>query len=206
MGRMDLLLQLQECGVLKTPLIVDAFKQVDRADFVPEEQRAAAYEDMPLPIGFGQTISQPYTVAFMLEQLQPQPGQNVLDVGTGSGWTTALLSACVGVAGKVYGVERIPELVAFGAHNLKKYHFPQASIHQSAPNALGMPQYAPFDRILVSAQATAVPQDLVKQLKNGGILVVPVGSSIHRIEKASDGNIKTREFPGFAFVPLVEGC
>src|SRR3989338_8071025 len=97
-------------GYLKTPLIIEAFKKIDRADFVSENLRDEAYENYPLPIGFDQTISQPLTVAFMLELLQPQPGEKILDIGSGSGWTTTLLAFCVGKEGRGFGLERIPEL------------------------------------------------------------------------------------------------
>lgn len=114
--------------VLKTPDIIDAFKRIDRADFVPEKYRNEAYEDYPLPIGFGQTISQPATVAFMFELLRPKPGDIVLDIGSGSGWTVAMLASIVGNTGYVTGVEIIPELVTFGRKNLRKYPFVNASI------------------------------------------------------------------------------
>ena len=108
-------------GVLKTLSIVRAFKKVDRADFVLPEYLGAAYEDCPLPIGFGQTISQPFTVALMLEWLAPEKGQKILDIGCGSGWTTALLSSIVGKKGRVVGIERISGLAEFAAQNLSKY-------------------------------------------------------------------------------------
>src|SRR3989338_7282497 len=107
----ELILYLQTSGVLKTPALLRAFRAVDRGQFVPLEDRAVAYVDAPLPIGHGQTISQPSTVAFMLERLQPAEGMRILDVGCGSGWTTALLSAVVGASGVVIGTERIAELV-----------------------------------------------------------------------------------------------
>lgn len=203
MDRLQLYEHLMHQGVLKTSLIIDAFKQIDRRDFVTDDYAGSAYEDAPQPIGYGQTISQPSTVAFMLELLQPQPGQNILDVGTGSGWTTALLSACVGVNGKVYGVEIISDLVEFGRGNLKKYHLPQASIQLSEPGTLGMPMYAPFDRILVSAESAVLPQELIDQLVVGGTMVIPIGQSIFSVRKAAKDNVVTTEYPGFVFVPLV---
>ena len=109
---------LEEKGVLKSPLLISAFEEVDRADFVPAKLYDFAYEDHPLDIGWGQTISQPYTVSFMLELLSLEEGNIVMDVGYGSGWTTALISHAVGDRGKVYAIERVPELCDFG----KKEH------------------------------------------------------------------------------------
>jgi len=182
--------------------IINAFKTIDRKDFVLKEYENEAYGDYPLPIGFGQTISQPTTVAFMLELLQPKKGDKVLDVGSGSGWTTALLAQIVGKKGRVFGVEKIPQLISFGKENLAKYHFPNAEIRK-AGKELGLRKKAPFDRILVSAAAQTIPQELVEQLKIGGIMVIPVNNDILRIKKVSDKEIKTQRFEGFVFVPLI---
>lgn len=182
--------------------IASAFRAVDRKDFVPPKYKQGAYLDEPLPIGHGQTISQPYTVAFMLKLLAPQSGQRMLDVGSGSGWTTALLAHIVGARGRVYGVELIPELVTFGKSNLEKCHFTNASIEQ-AGDGFGLPQKAPFDRILVSAASTALPQELVGQLAVGGIMVIPIGNDIVKIKKISQKKITKEKHPGFIFVPLV---
>lgn len=188
-------------GVLKTPEIVAAFRSVDRADFVPERYRAEAYRDYPLLIGSEQTISQPTTVAFMLELLQPRPGDRVLDVGSGSGWTTALLAHIVGTGGRVIGLEIVPELVKFGRKNLARYQFAHVEIRQ-AGNAIGLPDEAPFDKILVSAAADEIPRELTSQIKAGGRLVIPVRGSVWKIEALASGALRREEFPGFAFVPL----
>ena len=208
---MDKLVQhLKNLGVLKEPNIIAAFGAIDRKDFVLPDYREAAYEDYPLPIGLGQTISQPYTVAFMLELLQPKSGEKILDVGSGSGWTTALLSHIVGSKGYVYGTEIISELVAFGQRNLAKYQLPQAQIAQATPPAgeagkkLGMAQEAPFDRILASATASSLPKELVEQLKVGGILVIPVRNDILQVRKISETKTNIQKFSGFVFVPLSE--
>ena len=178
------------------------FKKINRADFVREDYQAEADENHPLPIGYGQTISQPFTVSFMLELLSPQEGDKVLDVGCGSGWTTALLANLVGKTGKVFGVEIIPELVEFGRKNLAKYNFPNAEIVQAGAE-LGLPSEAPFDRILVSAAAEEIPETLLRQLKAPGVMVLPVKNVIVQIKKDATGEISKKEFPGFAFVPLV---
>ncbi len=201
----DLLKHLEEhSGVLGNSLVKSAFEAIDRADFVPTDYRSEAYEDYPIPIGCGQTISQPTTVAFMLEKLEIEEGQTVLDVGSGSGFATALLAHAVGINGRVFGVERVPELVAFGAANLAKYDLPHAVITE-AEKETGLSQYAPFDRILVSAAAHKLPNDLVEQLCVGGIMVIPIGDSICRITKVGDDAVEQQCFPGFAFVPLVTG-
>lgn len=187
--------------VLKNPRLAEAYEAVDRARFVSEDLLDEAYEDYPLPIPGGQTVSQPTTVFFMLELLDPQPGEKVLDVGSGSGWTTALLAYLVGEGGEVIGVERVPELVAFGAKNLAKMHYAHAHIEQ-AGKEYGRSREAPFDRILVSAAAGNIPQALVDQLRVPGRMVIPVQGSIFVIDKKEHGYAK-KEYPGFAFVPLI---
>lgn len=161
-----------------------------------------ASADMPVPIGYDQTISQPTTVAMMLEWLDAQPGDKVLDVGSGSGWTTALLSDIIGPKGKVYAVERIPDLVEFGRDNCEKAGVKNASFHQAGDN-YGLPEYDPYDRILVSASADKVPDELLGQLKPGGKLVLPVYDSIFEISKHPDNKTEAIEHPGFVFVPLL---
>ncbi|MBF9016305.1 MULTISPECIES: protein-L-isoaspartate O-methyltransferase [unclassified Oceanispirochaeta] len=195
-----LLNHLKIQGVLNNPSIENAFSVVDRADFVLPDQAGSAYEDNPLPIGFSQTISQPYTVAIMLDLLDLQPGQSVLDIGSGSGWTTALLAKLTGSEGRVLGLERHPELVDFGSRNLKGYSFPWAHI-RCASMALGDP-YRTYDRILVSASATHFPVELVEQMNPLGILVLPIGHSIWKITRCDEGLVK-EELYGFSFVPLI---
>lgn len=199
----QLIHNLKEAGVLHTGRISEAFSKVDRKDFVLPEYQDEAYADYPLPIGHGQTISQPYTVAFMLELLEPKQGEKILDLGSGSGWTTALLAHIVGSQGRVYGLERIPELVLLGKRNLKKYSFAQATILQ-AEKELGLAREAPFDRILASAAAKELPQELIQQLKIGGTLVIPVQGDILKVRKISDAETDIQKFEGFRFVPLVQ--
>jgi len=190
-------------GTLKTPRIIEAFKAIDRKNFILRDYESLAYTDDPQHIGFAQTISQPSTVAFMLELLDPRPGQKILDIGSGSGWTTALLAHIVGNKGKVYGKEIIPQLVQFGNSNLKPYTFENASITPATPQELGDTAHAPYDRILVSASAKEFPEPLMEQLIVGGILVMPVNYDIIKVTKVTPAQVTKEVFPGYVFVPLV---
>lgn len=198
-----LIQSLIKTGYLKTPRIIRAFLKVDRALFVPKELRHQAYYNAPLPIGYGQTISQPLTVAFMLEKLEPQAGDKILDLGSGSGWQTALLAEIVGKKGKIFAAEIISELLKMGKQNIKKLDYQNVKFHLAKPGILGWPAQAPFDKIIAAAAAKALPQQLVNQLKPGGRMILPIQNSIWQIDKTRSGRIKKQEFPGFAFVPLV---
>lgn len=187
--------------VLVSGTIIDALSSIDRINFVRPEELNRAYMDNPLSIGYGQTISQPYTVVFMLELLQPEKGNKVLDIGSGSGWTTALLAYIVQKEGSVLGMEKVSDLVKFGKNNIEKYNFTNAKIVQSEEE-LGKPEEQ-FDRILVSAAARKVPDELVEQLKIGGRMVIPVQSSIYKVDKISEEQVEKDENYGFSFVPLI---
>jgi len=189
-------------GTLHTPVIIDAFYKIDRKYFVPEAFSEFTYIDRPLPIGKDQTISQPSTVAFMLEHLSAQEGDKVLDIGSGSGWTTSLLCSIVGEEGSVSGVERVDDLLEQGRENLEQFSFGKQCHIQKAGEKLGIPGQT-FDRILVSASAQEIPDELFGQLKTGGVLVIPVQNSIFKFKKLSNGDIRKEEFPGFVFVPLI---
>lgn len=190
-------------GYLKPPAIIEAFKKIDRADFVTEKYKNSAYVNEPLPIGKNQTISQPLTVAFMLELLEPKAGEKILDIGAGSGWTTSLLARIVGEKGRVFGVEIIPELFEFGKKNIEKYPHQNIELfNQSGYN--GLSEKAPFDKVLISAAAPEVPKELKEQLVIGGKLVIPVRNSIFEIERKEDNKFKEKEHFEFSFVPLVQ--
>ncbi len=199
----DLVERLICDGALHTPRIINAFESVDRKDFVTNPSEA--YLDKPLSIGTSETvstISQPTTVAIMFELLNTNEGDKVLDIGSGSGWTTALLAHVVGKKGNVTGLEIVPELVDFGAKNLSKYDFENAEIVQAQKGVLGIPGKM-FNRILVSASAQEFPEELLDQLKEGGVIVIPVKNSLFGIKKRIGGKIEKVKCPGFVFVPLV---
>ncbi len=180
--------------------IVAAFSEVDRMKFVPQEFIPYAYEDTALPIDEGCTISQPSTIAFMLELLEPQKGQKILEIGAGTGYVLALMNAMV-KEGEIYGVEIKENAVAEAQKrladktNIKIFH---------RNGARGLPEHAPFDRILISAYCPDIEtiKDVLGQLKDNGILVVPIKDSLTQIKKINN-NLEKHEFPGFAFVPLV---
>ncbi len=219
---MDKLIQhLMDIDVLKTPAIIDAFKNIDRKKFVPEEMQPFAYIDEALNIGKGQTISQPYTVAFMLELLEPKPGEKILDIGAGSGWQTCLLAHIVGEKGKVFAMEIVPELCKFGKTNIKKFDFIDKEIvvwicgdasQQGTFEPVKKEIADGVDKIIAAASLAesrrAAPIDEVPRLwkdmlKIGGRIAVPVKNSIWLFTKKDGNEFEKKEYPGFAFVPFV---
>lgn len=206
---MKLIDQLVEQGYLKSPLIIDAFRKIKRADFVPEEIVQKKGEEFveeynaPLSIGHNQTISQPLTVAFMLELLKPEKGDRIMDIGSGSGWQTALLCQIVGKDGSVSAIERIRELKEFGEKNLKKHGFNNVEFI-CGDGSRGLKDKAPFDKIIAAASGDEIPLAWKEQLKVGGRLVVPVKNSIWLLVKREENKFEEKEYPGFAFVPLIK--
>lgn len=198
----ELVEALIERGYPKSPAIVDAFTQVDRSDFLPPQLRGRAFENVPLPIGFGQMTTEPFVIAFMLELLNPTPGANILEIGAGTGWQTALLAKIVESSGHVTAVEIIPELKTFCEQNLAKYHFENISL-VLGDGSRGWPDGAPYDGITVSASvAKNIPREMIEQLKIGGRLVLPVGKKEQKltvVERFSDREYREKSFPGFSF-------
>jgi protein-L-isoaspartate(D-aspartate) O-methyltransferase len=197
--------------VTSSERVAAAMAAVPRLGFLPADQRPWVERDAPLPIGAGQTNSQPTTVRIMLEQLDVCPGDRVLDVGSGSGWTTALLAHLAGPAGDVLGVELVPELVDAGRRHLEEARrttegLAPARIEPARPGVLGAPEAGPFARILVSAEPTRLPDDLVGQLAPGGVMVIPVGGRMCRVVADPDGSGRADvERTGwYRFVPLLE--
>lgn len=184
-----------------SPAVLDAMRQVPRHEFVPPRLRDRAYENRPLPIGEGQTISQPYIVALMTDLLAPEPNQKVLEVGTGSGYQAAVLSRLVE---RVYSIEVVEPLARSSAERLASLGFRNVAVRHGDGYA-GWPEQAPFDSIIVTAGATDVPPPLVAQLKPGGRMVIPVGAGdqdLLLIEKRADGSVRRRSILPVSFVPF----
>lgn len=190
--------------LVRDPRILEAFQRVPREAFLPPELAARAYEDTALPIGLGQTISQPSMIALMLAELGCGPRHRVLEVGSGSGYVLALLAE---LGCEVFGIERHPELLARAAETLRAIGLGEPTLH-GGDGARGLPEHAPYDRILVSAAAPAIPEPLLAELGEGGRLVIPVGASedtqtLVTCERDDKGNLHYRAGPSCVFVPLV---
>jgi protein-L-isoaspartate(D-aspartate) O-methyltransferase len=203
--------KLKGHGSSVDPAIRQAFETVKREDFLPADKIREAGSDRPIGIGFGQTNSQPSTVIFMLELLAARPGDKILDVGCGTGWTSALLASIVGADGRVFGLELIAGLLEAAKVNAAKYPFCRSgrlTLSQGDGNN-GLPESAPLDKILVSAAAREVPASLVEQLRVGGRLVIPIGEPYGRqdlvvIDKTGEEKSEEKRYPGFIFVPLIK--
>jgi protein-L-isoaspartate(D-aspartate) O-methyltransferase len=196
--------QLQERDI-RSPIVLRAMEKVPRHLFVPEAIRDNAYRDGPLPIGYGQTISQPYIVAFMTEQLDLDSSHKVLEIGTGSGYQAAVLAE---LAGEVYTIEIVEELGQRARRTLAGQGY--TNVHVRIGNGyLGWPEQAPFDRIILTAAPEQLPDTLVEQLKPGGRLIAPVGprygtQEIIVLDKSRDGTTHRRSVLPVAFVPMVQ--
>jgi len=184
--------------------ILDAFSKVKRENFIPEELKNRAYEDRALPIGKGQTISQPYTIATMLNLLDLKKDQKVLEIGSGCGYVLALMSKITGNKGKVFGVEIVKELAEKSKDNLKGYK--NIKVY-NRDGRKGLEEAAPFDRIIISAACGEIPKKILSQLKDKGIVVAPVGpqyeQSLVTIQREKDDFKIKEKLPGFVFVPFV---
>ncbi len=193
--------QIKRRGV-KDPLVLKAMLKVKRHLFVPENLRKEAYEDYPLPIGEDQTISQPYMVAIMTELLELRGGERVLEIGTGSGYQTAILAE---IAEEVYSVERLESLAFRAKKLLDKLGYLNIKI-KVGDGSEGWEEFSPYDAILVTAGAPDVPEPLFKQLKEGGRLVIPIGGRFSQVlvrVRKIKGEKEVEEFFDCAFVPLI---
>lgn len=188
------------------PRVMQALAEVPRHEFVPPGQRSRAYLNRPLPIGYGQTISQPYIVAVMSDLLGVQPDDRVLEVGTGSGYQAAILSE---LASEVFTIEIIRALGERARQDLQRLGYDQVHV-RLGDGYYGWKEHAPFDGIVVTAAASHIPPPLVEQLKPGGRMMIPVGSpftvqQLVLVEKSGDGKVTTRQILPVAFVPLTGG-
>jgi len=190
---------------IRNPDVLRAMRSVPRHEFVPPELMHAAYNDSPLDIGFGVTISQPYIVAAMSELLEVTREHRVLEIGTGSGYQAAILAE---LAAEVFSIEVVPELAATATERLQRLGYRNVYVRQG-DGYDGWPQQAPFDRIILTAAPEKVPASLIQQLANAGRLVAPVGGTEQQelvlIEKPADGVVRTRVVFPVLFVPMVHG-
>ena len=195
--------QIEARGV-KNPEVLAAMRAIPRELFVPESVRSQAYEDHPLPIGFGQTISQPFIVGLMTELLDAKKNHRVLEIGTGSGYQAAVLSRLVG---ELYSIEIVPELARSAAKTLSSLGFGNVTVREG-DGYRGWPEKAPFDRIILTAAPPEIPQVLLDELRPGGRLVAPVGVGVQNlvvVQKSADGNTTTRSVLPVQFVPMKKG-
>jgi protein-L-isoaspartate(D-aspartate) O-methyltransferase len=193
--------QLRRRGITDGAVLA-AMLAVPRHEFVPEELRSRAYEDAPLPIGGGQTISQPYIVAAMTSALRLQPGDRALEIGTGCGFQAAVLSH---LAREVFTIELRPELASIASGKLARLGYHNVHVH-CGDGTLGLPEFAPFDGILVAAAAPEVPEPLLAQLSEAGRLIIPVGDADNqelRLVEKHAGVFSSKMLEGCRFVPLV---
>jgi protein-L-isoaspartate(D-aspartate) O-methyltransferase len=192
--------QIRQRGI-KDPRVIDALEQVERHQFVPDEALDYAYHDGPLAIGYGQTISQPYIVALMTEIIDPEPGDTILEIGTGSGYQAAVLSRLVA---QVYSIEIVEPLGLDAAERLQRLGYDNVSV-RIGDGYQGWPERAPFDAIIVTAAPPEIPQALVDQLAEGGRMIVPVGTTFQELIliERKDGKVTKRNVAAVRFVPMV---
>jgi protein-L-isoaspartate(D-aspartate) O-methyltransferase len=199
--RLLLIEQIKKKGITNQN-VLDAMAKVERHLFVPDIMQQHAYEDVALPIGYGQTISQPYTVAFMTQALDPKPEQKILEIGTGSGYQAAILFQ---MGARIFTIERNDKLYNSALKIFDKLNLRIAA--RCSDGSIGWLEFAPFDGIIVTAGSPGVPQNLLKQLAVNGRMIIPVGDrsvqTLKIITKITDDQYDTKEAPYFAFVPLV---
>lgn len=193
--------QLEARGITDAATL-SAMRKVPRHQFVPEARQHLAYSDSPLPIGYGQTISQPYIVAYMTQRVRPAPGMRVLEIGSGSGYQAAVLAE---ILDEVFTIEIVKELAEWGQNNLRRAGYDKVQV-KHADGYYGWPEHAPFDAIVVTAAADHIPPPLIDQLKDGGRMAIPVGSPFRTqtlmLVTKENGNIITEDLLPVRFVPL----
>jgi len=199
MAQKNLLSSLVSSKIITSRKVLAAFRSVNREQFVTPRLVSSAYNNEPLTLGEGQIVAQPSTVATMVEALEARSGQKILEIGTGSGFQTAILSHILGSRGTIVTLERLPLLYSFGKKNLR--FFENVEVFCS-DGTQGYPYKAPYDRILVSADGHKVPDHLINQLKDGGILVIPVNGRLLKIQKKGDER-EVMDLGQFEFVPLI---
>ena len=200
----DLIIYLKNSKFLTDEKVESALQHIPRHEFVPESELEYAYDNEPLPIMKNQTISQPGVVTRMTEWLDVKNGQNILEIGTGSGWQSAILSYLVG-SGTIYSIERHPELAKFAQENLKKLKIDNVHIILG-DGTLGYSQASPYDRIIITAACTEIPLPLLDQLSENGLIIAPVGGSSQSLvllQKTPKGIVEIKNQSKYVFVPLV---
>lgn len=194
--------QWKKTGIVKDKRLLKAFESIPREKFIHDEFVGEAYADNPLPIGYGQTISQPTTIMIMIESLELKKTDKVLEIGAGSGYNAALMSK---LCKKIYTVEIVPELVHFARENIKRLKIKNVEV-AGGDGSIGLKEKAPYDKIMVTAGCPSIPKPLIDQLKEGGILVAPVGSKWEQEmikAKKVKGELKKENLGYFVFVPLL---
>jgi protein-L-isoaspartate(D-aspartate) O-methyltransferase len=191
-------------GYLQSDLVTDAFSEIQRIEFIPEEFHSSADADIPFPIGFGQSIPQPQIVATMLELLDVQRGYHILEIGSGSGWVTALLAFMVGKEGKVTSIETSKELLNLAKENVDKYQFVKRGIVEFflKKDEENFPPHNPYDRVLVNIPIKELSEELKSQVREEGVIVAPLYNDIWRLAKQSDQTFTKDVYSGFSFMPL----
>ena len=200
----DLIIYLKNLKFLTDEKVESALQNIPRHEFVPESELEYAYDNEPLPIMKNQTISQPGVVTRMTEWLDVKNGQNILEIGTGSGWQSAILSYLVG-SGTIYSIERHPELAKFAQENLKKLKIDNVHVILG-DGTLGYSQASPYDRIIITAACTEIPLPLLDQLSENGLIIAPVGGSSQSLvllQKTPKGIVEIKNQSKYVFVPLV---
>lgn len=209
MSKIELIESLKSKGILQSEAVEKALKEIDRSDFVLPENKIEPYIDRALPIGYGQTISQPLTVAFMLENLDVKPSNIIMDIGTGSGWQAALLAYLSGPVGHVHTIDIVPQMSALAKENVDKYPLIKDNITFYTKNASeGLldvsKNISGFDRIVAATELKAEPKVWLQQLKIGGIMLYPKDGGIYKVKRNTQEDFDTIYYPGFIFVPFMD--